>query len=156
MGVEIERKFLVKGRPWEGVEGIPMAQAYLSRDPDRIVRIRLAGDRAWITIKGQSHGPARPEFEYAIPPDDARQILENLALPGRIEKIRYRLPYARHLWEIDVFTGALTGLVIAEVELNSTEEPVHLPPWIGQEVTDDPAYSNSALSAKISVGSGAD
>lgn len=133
-----------------------MAQAYLSRDPDRIVRIRLAGERAWITIKGRAHGPARPEFEYPIPAEEARQILDHLSLPGRVEKTRYRLPHKGHVWEIDVFTGALAGLVTAEVELTSAEEPVHLPPWIGQEVTDDPAYSNSALSAKISAGSGAD
>lgn len=151
MGLEIERKFLVLGQPWHGLTGTPIIQAYLSRDPKRIVRLRIAGEQAWLTLKGQADGPVRAEFEYPIPVEDAHQILRLLALPGQVEKTRYRIPHASHVWEVDVFAGRHAGLVTAEVEMTSPNEPIALPDWVGREITDDPAYSNSALSTTGSV-----
>ena len=147
MGTEIERKFLVRDLAiLDGVEGIPYRQGYLSTDLERTVRIRHAGDRAFVTIKGRSRGATRAEFEYPIPVDDAEAMLQ-LCLPPVIEKIRHRLPHAGLVWEVDVFGGVNDGLVVAEVELPSEATEVALPPWIGDEVTDDPRYFNANLVA---------
>jgi adenylate cyclase len=145
VGVEIERKFLVAGDGWRtGDPGVPIRQAYLVRDGGRSVRVRRAGERAMLTIKGPG-GLSRAEFEYEIPPADADALME-LAEPGFIDKTRYRVPFAGHVWEIDVFHGDHAGLIIAEVELPSVDTTVALPDWVGAEVTGDPTYSNAALS----------
>jgi len=147
MGMEIERKFLLRDDTWreEADPGTVFRQGYLGSDPERTVRVRLAGERAWLTIKGASHGARRAEFEYAIPVDDAQQLL-GLCLPTVIDKTRYRVTDAGHTWEVDVFAGANAPLVLAEVELTHDDEAVHLPAWIGDEVTGDPRYQNSQLS----------
>lgn len=148
MGQEIERKFLVAGSGWNhGVTGKRMTQGYLSLDPDRTVRVRLAGDEAWITIKGRAQGLVRQEFEYAIPPDEARELLE-LCTGAVIDKTRYRVGHAGHVWEVDVFHGDNDGLVVAEIEMESEDVKVPLPEWVGQEVSDDPRYLNSHLVRK--------
>ena len=146
MGVEIERKFKVKEdfRPM-GV-GISMAQGYLSRDPKRTVRIRIAGMRGYITIKSETHGAARLEYEYEIPTEEARELLALCEQP-LVEKTRYRETVAGHVWEVDVFHGANAGLVIAEIELSSEVETFVLPAWAGAEVTGEKRYYNSALIA---------
>lgn len=145
MGVEIERKFLVRDPSvLEGNEGIPYRQGYLSTDADRTVRIRRAGQHAYVTIKGRSHGATRAEFEYEIPLDDADALLA-LCLPPIIEKVRHRVPHAGLVWEVDVFGGANDGLVVAEVELPSEDTVVDLPSWVGAEVTGDPRYYNANL-----------
>lgn len=145
MGTEIERKFTVSSMEWlsEAV-GERLQQGYLSTDPERTVRVRLVGERAWLTIKGQTVGASRPEFEYAIPASDARTLLR-LCLPPLIDKTRHRVLFAGHTWEVDVFHGENDGLVIAEVELEREDEAVRLPAWLGQEVTGNPAYYNSSL-----------
>lgn len=148
MAWEIERKFLVQGDRWrEDVDaGIAYAQGYLSTDPGRSVRVRIAGDRGYLTIKGQGDGLRRREFEYSIPVNDAWELLEHLCPPPLIEKTRYRLPLGDVVWEIDEFAGDNADLIVAEVELNHPEQTLTLPDWVGAEVTHDPRYYNANLS----------
>jgi adenylate cyclase len=142
---EIERKFLVTDESWRsGSPGCHYIQGYLSRDPERSVRIRQAGTSAVITIKGTSQGTARQEFEYPIPLSDAEALMK-LCLRPLIEKIRYEVEYHGKRWEVDEFRGENEGLVLAELELTSEDEPVDLPPWIGQEVSHDARYFNANL-----------
>jgi adenylate cyclase len=147
MGVEIERKFLIRNRDWFAriYSSARIRQGYLVNERDLSVRVRTAGNEAWLTIKGQARGMSRPEFEYPIPRADAEQILANLCRKPLIEKTRYWLHHGDHTWEVDVFEGDNSGLVIAEVELGSADETVDLPPWAGEEVTDDPRYLNASL-----------
>jgi adenylate cyclase len=145
MNVEIERKFLVVGRPWEALEGTSYRQGYLSTDPERNVRVRIAGNNAFLTIKGKTVGACRMEFEYELPLCDAQQMLEELCLQPQIEKIRYQIQYERHIWEIDVFKGQNAGLVLAEVEMSNVDDEIKLPPWVGQEVTEDKRFYNVYL-----------
>lgn len=144
MGTEIERKFLVVGAAWKCARASRICQGYLNRDPKRTVRIRVDGEKAWITVKGITIGATRPEFEYRIPRKDADALLQSCEQP-LVEKTRYRRKYAGILWEIDEFHGANAGLILAEVELKSESDPVKLPHWIGAEVTHDPRYFNSNL-----------
>ena len=146
MASEIERKFLVSDDSWRSADpaGVRMAQGYLTLDPDRTVRVRVAGDQAWLTIKGRSVGITRAEFEYPVPACDARELLA-MCLPTVIDKTRHRISYEGHIWEVDEFHGANQGLVVAEVELaDASAEPV-LPPWVGAEVSDDSRYYNASL-----------
>jgi adenylate cyclase len=147
MAVEIERKFLLADDSWrDGARGILYRQGYLSLDPARTVRVRIAGDQGILTIKGASTGAARAEFEYPIPLVDARLLLDVLCHQPQIEKVRYRVDHAGLTWEIDEFLGANAGLVLAEVELGHPDQPVELPPWVGREVTGDRRYYNAWLS----------
>ena len=146
MATEIERKFLVDTDQWKPIgEGTRMEQAYLSVFPSPTVRIRIAGEKAFLTIKGPSKTLIRPEFEYEVPVTDANEIL-NLAVSESVEKIRYKFMYEGFLWEIDVFSGKNTGLVLAEIELESEDQIFPLPDWILDEVTGDERYYNSYLS----------
>ncbi len=145
MAAEIERKFLVTGDAWrDGSAGVRIAQGYLTLDPDRSVRVRLAGENAWLTVKGRTRGITRAEFEYPIPAADARALLE-ICLPAIIDKTRYRISFEGHLWEIDVFHGANEGLVLAEVELDADSVFPSLPPWVGADVSADFRYYNASL-----------
>lgn len=145
MASEIERKFLVNGDAWnDGSPGTRIAQGYLSMDADRTVRIRIAGENAWITVKGRTQGITRAEFEYAIPAADARDLLE-MCLPSVIDKTRHRIDFGGHVWEVDVFHGANDGLVLAEVELDDESVVPELPPWLGEEVSHDVRYFNANL-----------
>ena len=150
MGQEIERKFLVSDDGWRAAatSSTPMRQGYLASDENRTVRVRVAGDRAFVTIKGRAVGLVRPEFEYEIPAADAERILDTLCKRPLIEKVRYTLAAGPHTWEIDVFEGENAGLVVAEIELGSEEEAFEKPEWVGKEVTDDPRYFNSNLVAR--------
>lgn len=145
MAEEIERKFLVTSRDWRSGESTEYRQGYLSLDKERTVRVRVAGDKAYLTIKGITRGATRREFEYAIPPADARELLAGLCRHPLIEKRRYRLEYGGLTWEIDEFFGDNAGLVVAEVELEHEDQPFERPPWLGEEVTDDPRYYNANL-----------
>ena len=146
MGREIERKFLVTGDAWRaGATGIRYRQGYLSTDPERTVRVRIEGTKAKLTVKGPNRGASRDEFEYDIPTADADQMLNERCLKPLIEKTRYPIPFGGRTWEVDVFAGDNRGLVVAEVELQSENEQVELPPWVSREVTDDPRYYNSNL-----------
>jgi adenylate cyclase len=149
MGREIERKFLVRNEGWRSdAPGVRFRQGYLSTDPEREVRVRLAGDRAFLTIKGKAAGAARDEFEYPLPVAEAGGILESLCLRPLIEKTRFRIDHGGRTWEVDVFDGENRGLVLAEVELGSEDEEVALPEWAGEEVTDVRRYKNASLVAR--------
>lgn len=149
MGTEIERKFLVEEGDWRRTAdgGTLMAQGYLVGDATCSVRVRLAGDRAWLTIKGPTVGISRLEFEYPVPPADASVILESLCGGRSVSKTRYRVPHDGRTWEVDEFHGANLGLVVAEIELQSENEEVVLPEWLGQEVSGDPRYMNATLAS---------
>jgi len=148
MGIEIERKFLVIGEDWKsGITPEHLSQGYLNRDKQRTVRVRIAGNEAWLTIKGQSQGATRAEFEYAVPLADAKQLLEMSDGP-RVEKYRWRVPHGGLVWEVDEFLGENAGLVVAEVELTSEDQAFDKPAWAGVEVTDDPRYFNSSLASR--------
>ena len=145
MAVETERKFLVSGDAWRSL-GTPIsyAQGYLASGNGVTVRVRIAGERAFFTVKGPVNGISRPEFEYPVPLDDAREMMK-LCKDPVIEKTRTRIPHASHVWEVDEFGGETRGLIVAEVELCDPNETVALPDWIGAEVTGDPRYYNSNL-----------
>ena len=149
MPYEIERKFLLRNEAWRAAAdgGTRLRQGYLSDAPARTVRVRIRGERGYLTIKGQNVGTKRPEFEYAIPLADAEALLD-LCLAPLVEKTRYEVRHGAHLWEIDVFEGANAGLVVAEVELTDEAEAVALPEWIGTAVSDDARYYNSNLIAR--------
>ena len=148
MPLEIERKFLVAGRPWQGLaEGLVIRQGYLALSESNVVRVRVGGDQAWLTIKGPTQGISRLEFEYEIPLQDANSLL-GLCEGAIIEKTRYRIEEEGVLFELDVFGGENAGLVVAEVELEREEEDFFRPAWLGEEVSHDPRYRNSALSLR--------
>ena len=124
---------------------VAMVQGYIAETETCSIRVRVAGDRAWINFKGLTIGARRSEFEYAVPADEAREMLA-LYCGGRvIEKTRHHLRCGDHTWEIDEFDGANTGLIVAEVELECEDEQVSLPAWVGEEVTHDPRYYNIRL-----------
>lgn len=146
VGREIERKFLVRDRSiLEGLAWTEYRQGYLTTDRERTVRVRRAGDRAFLTIKGLSIGPSRPEFEYELPVADAEELLDGIALQPTVTKRRHVLESNGLRWEIDVFEGVNAGLVVAEVELPTADYPLERPAWVGEEVTDDPRYANANL-----------
>jgi adenylate cyclase len=145
MGLEIERKFLVKNDNWRAGKGTPFRQGYLNSDLNRVVRVRTMGEQAVLTIKGPNTGAVRREFEYEIPLDDANDMLDDLCERPLIEKTRYKVEFAGHTWEVDEFFGENAGLVVAELELQAEDEDFARPDWLGEEVTDDPRYFNSNL-----------
>ena len=147
MALEIERKFLVQPGWKPQGEGTAYMQGYLySGGQGPTVRVRVGGNKAFLTIKGPVEGLARLEFEYAIPLDDARHMLASLARGGVIEKTRYLVEHKGHTWEVDVFAGSNSGLVVAEVEIVRPDEPVVLPDWVAEEVSFDHRYANAYLS----------
>lgn len=147
MATEIERKFLVTGEDWRTANGIAYRQGYLNRDKERTVRVRIANNKAFLTIKGISTGATRAEFEYEIPVADAEQLL--LICDGPlIEKTRYLVQHAGMKWEVDEFHGENDGLIVAEIELESENQLFEKPIWAGREVTDDKRYFNSSLAVQ--------
>lgn len=149
MGIEIERKFLVTGEAWRAQASrvTRFSQGYLSRDPARTVRVRIAGDQAFLTIKGATTGATRAEFEYPVPVADAQQLLA-LSDGPVVEKHRHLCEVAGMTWEVDEFLGANAGLVVAEIELSSEDQPFTRPAWLGQEVTGDARYVNANLAVR--------
>lgn len=146
MGVEIERKFLLAGEGWRALgQPVLLRQGYLSSDPERVVRVRVEGEHAWLTIKGRSSGATRGEWEYPIPPAEANELLERLCQQPIVEKYRRRIEFAGNVWEVDEFIGVNQGLVLAEIELQAEDQAFDKPDWIGVEVTDDKRYYNSNL-----------
>jgi len=146
MATEIERKYLVKPGAWvpKG-PGVHFQQGYLNTQKERVVRVRIEGDAAKLTIKGITKGVTRAEFEYAIPLDDATILLNQLCERPLIDKHRHLELHGGLTWEIDVFHGDNEGLVVAEVELPAVDTKVDLPPWAGAEVSSDARYYNSNL-----------
>lgn len=146
MGTEIERKFLLKEDTWRSLaKGIRYRQGYLNSSKERIVRVRTIDDRGYLTIKGITTGATRLEYEYDIPEKDATAMLDDLCEKPLIEKNRYKIDFAGLVWEVDEFFGENIGLLVAEVELESEDQPFEKPDWIGDEVTGDPKYFNSNL-----------
>ena len=146
MAVEIERKFLVCNQDWRNhADGSIYRQGYVPTTNNTTVRVRIVGERGYLTIKGKTTGHSRPEFEYPIPLTDALEILATLCVPPLIEKTRYRLPIGDVVWEIDEFAGENQGLIIAEVELTQENQDLELPSWVGEEVSHDLRYFNVNL-----------
>ncbi len=149
MAIEIERKFLVKGEEWRNLgTGTYYRQGYIRTENNQTVRVRIAGDRGYLTIKALASGSLgihRLEYEYPIPLADAQEMLEYLCDRPQIQKTRYRIPWGDVTWEVDEFFGDNQGLIIAEVELKDAHQDIELPPWIGQEVSEDPRYFNANL-----------
>ncbi|HEY5672331.1 MAG TPA: CYTH domain-containing protein [Malonomonas sp.] len=146
MATEIERKFLVKNDSWRaGAVGIAFRQGYLCAEPERTVRVRLEGGLGKLTVKGKSVGISRAEYDYVIPADDAIEMLDRLCLRPLIEKTRYRIEHAGQVWDVDVFHSENSGLILAEIELESVDSLFALPDWVGAEVSADPRYFNSNL-----------
>lgn len=144
--MEIERKFLVRGDEWKA-EGIATIyrQGYIYTQNNTTVRVRIAGNEGYLTIKGMRKGNGRQEFEYSIPIEDAEKMLDTLCDRPLIEKTRYKLKLGEMVWEIDQFMGENEGLIVAEVELEEENQQIDLPDWIGEEVTEDGRYYNSNL-----------
>lgn len=146
MATEIERKFLVTGQDWRRPDAQRLVQGYLNRDKARTVRVRIAGEAAFLTIKGLTSGATRPEFEYPVPLADAQAMLAMCDGP-LIDKWRHRVVFGGLLWEVDEFVGENAGLVVAEVELESEDQSFERPPWVGEEVTHDSRYFNACLAS---------
>lgn len=145
VGQEIERKFLVDTARWRPAgPGVVFRQGYLSSHPERVVRVRLEGDAGKLTIKGPTRGVTRTELEYEISRADAEALLALCERP-LIDKVRHAEQHGGKTWEIDVFHGENEGLVIAELELGSEDEPFAAPPWATEEVSHDPRYFNASL-----------
>ena len=149
MAKEIERKFLVKGDAWRALaKGTTYRQDYLNSAKERTVRVRTAEDKAFLTIKGLTLGATRAEYEYAIPFDEGKAMLDALAEKPLIEKKRYKISAGDLTWEIDEFLGDNAGLIVAEVELKSEDQAFDRPAWLGDEVTGDTRYYNANLIKK--------
>jgi adenylate cyclase len=147
MPTEIERKYLIKNDGWKSSvkQGTRYIQGYLVGSRHASVRIRIEGDRAFINIKSATLGVRRQEYEYPVPVEEAREILETLCEKPLIEKTRYEIGYQGLEWEIDVFEAENKGLIVAEVELDSEDQEIVLPDWCGEEVSDNPRYYNVSL-----------
>jgi adenylate cyclase len=147
MALEIERKFLLKNDGWrQSVQSAErLCQGYLNSEERCSIRIRTAGEQAWLNIKSATLGAQRQEFEYTIPLADAEQILATLSLKPLVEKVRHLVNVGQHVFEIDEFEGDNAGLIVAEVELSHPDEAFERPDWLGEEVTDDVRYYNTSL-----------
>ncbi|GAB0150075.1 MULTISPECIES: CYTH domain-containing protein [Marichromatium] len=147
MAIEIERKFLVRDAGWrEAVSrSTRMVQGYLVAEPGLTLRVRIAGEQAFLTLKGASRGIARAEYEYPVPVADAEAMLRDLACTALVEKVRHLVTVAGRVWEVDEFAGANAGLVLAELELEDERAVFVRPDWLGEEVSDDPRYFNARL-----------
>jgi adenylate cyclase len=150
MALEIERKFLVKNDDWRAraIKATRLRQGYLTASPDcgrASVRVRVDGTQGYLNIKSVTLGIHRHEFEYVIPLDEANEMLDTLSSGPIIDKTRYLVPNGGHVWEVDEFHGENEGLIVAEIELGSLDEPFKLPDWAGADVSDDPRYYNVSL-----------
>ena len=154
MGTEIERKYLVDEEKWRShkehlqsqflVQGQRYCQGYISTNNETTVRVRIAGEQGYLTIKSKTVGHTRAEFEYPIPTQDAQEMLNNLCIKPLIEKFRYKINIDNLTWEVDEFEGENKGLIVAEVELKTEAQQINIPDWIEREVN-DPKYFNAYL-----------
>ncbi|MCJ7555485.1 MAG: CYTH domain-containing protein [Gammaproteobacteria bacterium] len=148
MGVEVERKFLVANNQWQErvSRSQEMTQGYLGEEGKASVRVRVAGEQAWLTIKSATQGMTRLEYEYPVPVAEGREILSRLTRHAIVAKTRYWVLNGQNTWELDVFQGENEGLVTAELELAREDQEFDIPSWLGPEVTHDARYYNSSLS----------
>ena len=146
-GEEIERKFLVNKQLWSqpAKGGLVCRQGYIFSDGDKLARVRIIGDKAYLTIKAKGQGITRMEYEYPIPVEDAAVMLDKFCGGALIEKIRYEFDFAGMNWCVDVFAGANEGLILAEVELDDENQQFEKPIWTAEEVTADQRYLNVNL-----------
>ena len=146
MALEIEHKYLVKNDNYKAMAtGIShISQGYLCREPERTVRVRVRDDNGYLTVKGKNTGAVRAEFEYLIPVEDAKRLLD-MCIPPVLEKTRYEVPFEGFIWEVDEFSGLKEGLVTAEIELRNEDDIYAVPDFIGENITGNPAYYNSNL-----------
>jgi CYTH domain-containing protein len=152
MALEIERKFLLANDAWkrEVKKSEHLRDGLIARFGDGKVRVRLTESSAWLTIKGPKKGISRLEFEYEMPRADAEQMLRTLCQGDPIlEKVRHTVPFGGLDWTIDVYMGPLAGVVFAEVELEHSDQHLQLPPWVGEEVTNDPRFKKSTLARRL-------
>ncbi len=150
MGKEIERKFLINQQKWDNLSkpaGKLFRQGYLLSDKNKTVRVRATETKGFLTIKGQTIGATRMEYEYEIPVAEATELLDNFAL-SELSKTRYEITFNDKVWEIDVFLGDNKGLIVAEIELESEDEIFDVPDWVSKEVTEEEKYYNSNLTVK--------
>ena len=147
MATEIERKFLLASDDWRNniQYSKHYIQGYFSTNDACSIRIRVCDEQASLNIKSATLGIRRSEYDYPIPIDDAMEMLQNLCKKPLLEKTRYFINHDNHTWEIDEFSGDNEGLVVAEIELDATDEELTLPDWAGKEVSDDPRYYNTCL-----------
>lgn len=147
MAKEIERKFLVKSQGWQAhvQRAVKYRQGYLNDAQQCSIRVRVGGDQAYLNIKSATLGIQRLEYEYAIPVQDANEMLDRFCQGASVEKTRHYVKEQGRTWEVDVFEGDNVGLVVAEIELDHEDEQFPLPPWVGHEVSDDPRYYNVCL-----------
>jgi len=146
MGIEIERKFLVKNDLWkiQKHKSLNILQGYFPVSGFSL-RVRIQDNKAFLTLKKRSSGISRFEFEYEIPAEDAAQMIELFCTDSNVEKIRHLVKYKGFIWEVDEFSGKNSGLVVAEIELEHENQQFEKPEWAGTEVTDDPKYLNASL-----------
>lgn len=147
MGIEIERKFLVDKDRWLKVKpktGDKIIQGYLLKSIEKTIRVRVKGNRGFITIKGKTKGISRAEYEYEIPLSEAIELLDEFC-PQRIEKMRYELVHDQRTWVVDEFIAPQPGLILAEIELSEEKEKFDKPNWIEEEVSDQPKYYNANM-----------
>lgn len=151
MGKEIEHKYLVKDDSFITLayNHTEIKQGYICRDKERTVRVRLRDGKGTITIKGETRLDTRDEYEYAIPAADAQMLLDTICIKPIIEKVRFLVEYQGNKWEVDQFRGSLEGLVIAEIEIPSSDYKYDVPPFVGRNVTNDARYYNSNLISGI-------
>ena len=147
MADEIERKFLVRNSDWQTsiAEKLRIKQGYIAVNERCAIRIRIANTQATLNIKSAGLNIARKEYEYPIPISDAEEMLEQFCPDQYIEKTRYRVNYETGVWEVDVFEGLNKGLVVVEIELESAEQSITLPDWVGKEVSGEAKYLNNNL-----------
>ena len=146
MADEIEKKFLLNYLPTHlMIDGIRIAQGYMVNQKRMVVRVRLSGETAFLTIKGETINASRKEYEYSIPQEDARQMMTLFCEKPFVEKTRYHIEHAGFEWVVDQFSGDNAGLIVAEIELDDIDQTFEKPDWIGKEVTHDPRYYNSNL-----------
>lgn len=144
---EIEYKFLVDKEKWAKLskpEGELIVQGYLHKAENLVIRIRIKGSKAYLTIKGKSVGISRSEYEYEIPVQEAEAMIAEF-IDKCIRKYRYEIEFAGKTWEVDEFKDKLEGLILAELEVNSEEESIELPDWVNEDVSEDPNYFNAVL-----------
>jgi adenylate cyclase len=154
MALEIERKFLLANEAWKSgvVNSEHMWDGLIASFGEGKVRVRLTDGSAWLTVKGARKGISRLEFEYKIPRADAEQMLGTLCQGNVLEKMRHTVPFGGLNWTIDVYLGPLAGVVFAEVELRHPDQHLQLPPWVGEEVTNNPRFQKRALLPRLARG----
>jgi adenylate cyclase len=147
VALEIERKFIVINDLWNKsvISQKVIKQGYIATTSKATVRVRLAGDQAYINIKGSTVGIRRREYEYPIPVEEAQELLEHMVTGTVIDKVRYKVRCGDHHWDLDLFQGPNQGLVVAEIELEHEDEQFEMPEWAGEEVSGDTRYYNASL-----------